>query len=125
MGLVDGCAPAMLAQVNNMSHGGTGVVYSLQTAAIQLGSHSALDRQLTVFNRLWCAVISRFAIIDCCAVLTTHWTPVIYSYLQIFSCRRILVWPFGRLCYLRIDQLSRNVDTAGRLHGLILTADVD
>jgi len=37
MGLVDGCAPAMLAQVNNMSHGGTGVVYSLQTAAIQLG----------------------------------------------------------------------------------------
>ena len=124
MGLVDGCAPAMLAQVNNMSHGGTGVVYSLQTAAIQLGSRSALDRQLTVFSRVWCAVIGRFAIIDCCAVLTTHQTRL-HSYLQLFSCRRIPVWSFGRLCYLRIDQLSRNVDTAGRLHGLSLTVDVD
>jgi len=37
MGLVDGCIPALLAQVSSMSHGGTGVVYSLQNAAIQLG----------------------------------------------------------------------------------------
>ena len=41
MGLVDGCIPALLGQVcsadSSMSHGGTGVVYSLQNAAIQLG----------------------------------------------------------------------------------------
>ena len=37
MGLVDGCAPAMLSEVGQLYHGGTGVVFTLQTAAIQLG----------------------------------------------------------------------------------------
>jgi len=38
MGLVDGCAPAMLSQVNLISHQGSGVIYTLQTAFIQLGA---------------------------------------------------------------------------------------
>ena len=37
MGLVDGCAPAMLGQVSEMSHGGTGIVYTLNTMAVQIG----------------------------------------------------------------------------------------
>jgi len=37
MGLVDGCAPALLAQRSEMSHGGTGIVYTLNTMAVQCG----------------------------------------------------------------------------------------
>ena len=37
MGLVDGCSPALLSDVGQLYHGGTGVVFTLQTAAIQLG----------------------------------------------------------------------------------------
>eukprot|EP00658_Telonema_sp_P-2_P011294 TRINITY_DN14287_c0_g1_i2.p1 TRINITY_DN14287_c0_g1~~TRINITY_DN14287_c0_g1_i2.p1 ORF type:complete len:176 (+),score=39.85 TRINITY_DN14287_c0_g1_i2:222-749(+) len=37
MGLVDGCAPALLAQLSELRHGSTGVIYTLQTVAIQLG----------------------------------------------------------------------------------------
>jgi len=37
MGLVDGCAPALLAQKSEMSHGGTGIVYTLNTMAVQCG----------------------------------------------------------------------------------------
>jgi len=37
MGLVDGCAPAMLAYRTETAHGGTGVVYTLSSAATQLG----------------------------------------------------------------------------------------
>ncbi|GMI44762.1 hypothetical protein TrCOL_g12021 [Triparma columacea] len=37
MGLVDGCAPALLAQVTDLRHGGTGIVYTVNTMSIQLG----------------------------------------------------------------------------------------
>eukprot|EP00937_MAST-01D_sp_MAST-1D-sp2_P000292 g292.t1 len=37
MGLVDGTAPAMLSDVGTLYHDGTGVVFTLQTAAIQVG----------------------------------------------------------------------------------------
>ena len=37
MGLVDGCSPALLSDVGQLYHEGTGVVFTLQTAAIQLG----------------------------------------------------------------------------------------
>lgn len=37
MGLVDGSCPAMLAERSESRHDGTGVVYSLSTAATQLG----------------------------------------------------------------------------------------
>jgi MFS family permease len=37
MGLVDGCAPALLAQKSEMAHGGTGIVYTLNTMAVQCG----------------------------------------------------------------------------------------
>ena len=37
MGLVDGSCPALLAESSEARHGGTGVVYTLSTAATQLG----------------------------------------------------------------------------------------
>ena len=37
MGFVDGCAPAMLAQVSELWHDGTGVVYTLANSATQIG----------------------------------------------------------------------------------------
>ena len=37
MGLVDGCAPAMLGQVSEISHESTGIVYTLNTMAVQIG----------------------------------------------------------------------------------------
>ena len=37
MGLVDGCSPALLSQVSNKDHGGTGIVYTLNTMAVQSG----------------------------------------------------------------------------------------
>ena len=37
MGLVDGCAPALLAQKSEMSHGGTGIIYTMNTMAVQFG----------------------------------------------------------------------------------------
>lgn len=37
MGLVDGSCPAMLAERSEARHGSTGVVYTLSTAATQLG----------------------------------------------------------------------------------------
>lgn len=37
MGLVDGCSPAMLAQVSALFHQGTGVVYTLLSVAVQFG----------------------------------------------------------------------------------------
>ena len=37
MGLVDGSCPAMLAERSEARHDGTGVVYTLSTAATQLG----------------------------------------------------------------------------------------
>ena len=37
MGLVDGCAPAMLGQTSELSHDGTGIVYTLNTMAVQVG----------------------------------------------------------------------------------------
>ena len=36
MGLVDGCAPALLAQVTDLRHGGTGIVYTVNTMSIQV-----------------------------------------------------------------------------------------
>jgi len=37
MGFVDGCAPALLSDVGQLYHDGTGVIFTLQTAAIQMG----------------------------------------------------------------------------------------
>ena len=37
MGMVDGCAPALLAQLSELRHGGSGIIYTAQTVAIQLG----------------------------------------------------------------------------------------
>jgi MFS family permease len=37
MGLVDGAAPALLGQRSEAAHGGTGVVYTLNTMAVQVG----------------------------------------------------------------------------------------
>jgi len=37
MGFVDGCAPALLSDVGQLYHDGTGVIFTLQTAAIQVG----------------------------------------------------------------------------------------
>lgn len=37
MGLVDGTAPSLLAQIVELFHGGTGVVYTLANAATQIG----------------------------------------------------------------------------------------
>ena len=37
MGIVDGCAPAMLGQLSTLFHDGTGVVFTLSSSATQLG----------------------------------------------------------------------------------------
>lgn len=37
MGLVDGCAPALLSQRSTSHHDGTGIVYTLNTMAVQCG----------------------------------------------------------------------------------------
>jgi MFS family permease len=37
IGLVDGCAPALLGQRSEQAHGGTGIVYTLNTMAVQCG----------------------------------------------------------------------------------------